>query len=91
MAGALFLAACSNSSDYFESVNLAPPARVSDSCGATQFKYLVGQPVTALAGVAIPDPKRVIEAGSMVTKEYFAERINIRLDVENNIADVYCG
>jgi len=92
LLASLALAACTPAnSDYFTKVNPTAPAALNDSCGASAYQHLVGQPLTALASVTIPDPKRIIEPGSAVTMDFVAERLDIRLDVTDHISDITCG
>jgi hypothetical protein len=62
-----------------------------DTCGAAAFRDLVGQPDTALDGVTLPDPHRVIAWGSVVTLEYDPARLVIHLAEDGTIETVTCG
>ncbi len=90
LVGALFLAACApQNSAYFESVNLTPVR--ADTCGAGSYQNLLGQPLSALATASIADPKRVIDATTLVSTEFIPERINFRLDVNDRVSTIFCG
>ena len=86
----MLLAACAPQSDYFNSVNKGTGQPPADTCGASGFAYLVGQPASILDAIVIPEPKRIIPAGAPVTADYSPERLNIWLDVSNTITRVSC-
>lgn len=68
----------------------APTLPGPDACGASGYQSLVGRP---LAAVTLPADvnTRVIEPDSAVTLDYKPERLNIRLNEEGRIVEVYCG
>lgn len=81
----LALAAC---------VEEAPPPREvggEDACGAAALQHLVGQPASALDGVALPASFRLIRPGMAVTMDYSAERLNVLLDDSDVIEAITCG
>lgn len=62
-----------------------------NQCGAYDLQYLVGSPDTVLETMRFNKPLRVIPAGSAVTMDYNADRINIELDRYRMISRVFCG
>ncbi|WP_322890339.1 MULTISPECIES: I78 family peptidase inhibitor [unclassified Yoonia] len=81
----LLLAACAT----VDNPGTAPT--LPDTCGASEYTYLVGQPDTALQRVLIMDEVRIIRPDTMVTMDFRPERINFKIDAQGRIADVTCG
>ena len=78
---------------------LAPPSAVppgpalpvDDSCGATPYGYLIGEPATALERVLILRPVRVLRPGDAMTMDFNPERMNFLIDEGDRIARITCG
>ena len=81
----LFLAACATTQPIPDAPSLP------DTCGATDYVFLVGQPATALERVLIMDVVRIIRPETMVTMDYRANRINFMISDQEMISDVTCG
>lgn len=81
----LFLAACATPQASPDTPSLP------DTCGATGYAYLIGQPAKALERVLIMDEVRIIRPDTMVTMDYREERINFMISDQEMIADVTCG
>lgn len=62
-----------------------------DTCAAAGIQNLVGQDVSALAAVLLPEPVRVIGPDDMVTMDFNPARTNIRLDENDRIVEITCG
>ena len=62
-----------------------------DACGASGWQYLVGEYRDVLAGVALPEPVRVIGPNDAVTLDYSLERLNILYNDGGIIVGVNCG
>lgn len=62
-----------------------------DTCHATEYAYLVGQPDTALATAGITRPYRVITPGAIITQEYSAQRIDVMVNDLGIITSLSCG
>lgn len=60
-----------------------------DTCNAAKYQSLVGQ--DAVAGQSLPDPKRIYGLNDMVTLDYDAARLNVKLDDAGKIAAIDCG
>lgn len=58
-------------------------------CAAGQFAGLVGQPVAEAA--VVPEPKRIIRPGDMITEDYRLDRTNVYLDTQDVITTLKCG
>lgn len=58
-------------------------------CVAAVHGYLMGAPMASAAEV--PDPKRIIGPGDVVTRDYNPSRTNIEVDAEGVISRVFCG
>lgn len=63
----------------------------SDTCGAAGFQGLVGQQARIAAMLILEQPKRVIRPGTIVTRDFRAERINFAVDDAGLITRVTCG
>lgn len=69
----------------------APPGRpAADTCGAADYRGLVGAPLAAVTLPADLDD-RVLRPGQAATTDYRAERLNILVDAEGTIVDLRCG
>ncbi|MEL6169561.1 MAG: I78 family peptidase inhibitor [Pseudomonadota bacterium] len=68
-----------------------PPIGTPGGCAPQVFSSFLGQPRTALVGVTINGPSRVIEPGSAVTTDFQPDRVNFEIDEAGTIARIYCG
>ncbi|CUH23684.1 Peptidase inhibitor I78 family protein [Jannaschia seosinensis] len=61
-----------------------------DECGADGYRGLVG---ANIAAVTLPAElnDRVIGPDTMVTMDYDPTRLNIRVDEDGRIVELYCG
>ncbi len=85
---AVLLAACSHAEPPAKYV---PPERPDDSCNSAPYREYVGQPVSVLDDLVIPDPKRIIPMGAPATMDYNPVRVNFDLDAASNITRIWCG
>lgn len=71
----------------------APPAEppAGASCGADRLGGLIGQPKSALAGVTVGGPLRVVHPGEAVTMDFNAARLTVGIDDQGRIATLTCG
>ena len=65
-------------------------------CDAARADTLIGSPATASLGTQVlkltgARALRWIQPGTMVTMDYRADRLNIRLDANNRITKIDCG
>lgn len=97
VASAFLLQACApEGGDYMESVGVVPPASVPTAtstvaCNAGSMGWLIGQPESTLAAVALPAPVRIIQVGEAVTMDHNPSRLNVQLDVNGRISSLTCG
>lgn len=64
----------------------------SDECSARSQRGLIGGPIEDMAAVSAAAPKvRFIRPGDAVTMDDQPERLNIRLDEDGVVQEVYCG
>jgi hypothetical protein len=104
-AAVLSLAACETpdpttrdldhlSRDYQQSVSAQPQneedATRADTCGASHFANLVGQPAASINRDTLPPRARIISPGQMVTQDFVAERLNLRIGPDGKVAAVQC-
>jgi hypothetical protein len=68
--------------------DFGPP--VDETCPADEYQGFLGSPLAAVTYPAELDA-RIIRPGDMVTMEYDADRMNIRVDESGEITRVYCG
>lgn len=66
-----------------------PPTPGPDTCNASAYQYLLGQPADATN--QLPQPKRVYHITDAVTQDYVAERLNAVLDDSGTIGAITCG
>lgn len=69
----------------------APAPGTPDTCAAAGIQHLVGQDVSALAAVLLPEPVRIIRPDEAVTMDFNPARTNIRLDGNERIVEITCG
>jgi hypothetical protein len=92
MAAALTLPGCERLRQKFEPpTTYAPPDRPNDSCNSAPYREYAGQNSSALAGVFVPDPYRVIEDGAPMTMDYNPARLNFTLSADGTVLRVWCG
>ena len=67
---------------------LPPPAA---DCGAERLSQMTGQHFSALDGVALPGPLRVLHPMQAITTEFSPQRLNVRVDDAGRIRALTCG
>lgn len=67
------------------------PDESDDTCGASAFQNLVGQPRAVLDGIPFNTQVRIIPEGGVVTMDFSPGRLNFQLDGVERIQRVYCG
>ena len=90
----LLLSACEVQGTRLPPVGVAPePAAevVPDTCGASRFASLVGQPKSVADGMTFPQGTRVILPDMAVTMDYREDRLNVLIDGNATVERVYCG
>ena len=80
------LSACKDDAPDFPALAVA-----DDQCGASEFVDLLGQHKEVLDRVRFAVPMRLIGPGTMVTKDFRLDRLNILHDEAGIITRVYCG
>ena len=85
----LALAACS--SGIIGDPGTSGPRQRAESCGAADYRHLVGQPRSAVQGVPLPPDVRLIGPDTAVTMDHAPGRLNIRYDASGIIREVSCG
>ncbi|MDY7117798.1 I78 family peptidase inhibitor [Halomonas sp. SSL-5] len=95
---ALLLAGCSSMNAAPSPEPAPPPPRVeaSGECGAERVQDRVGRTYREALGEAIRAESdaasmRVVRPGEAVTLDYRPDRLNVRLDEEDTIAEIVCG
>ena len=89
----ILLAACAQTSTTAPSSSppdTAEEATRQDTCHASQFRRFIGQDVSAIDRSTLPPRARVIMPGQMVTMDFSAERLNIRVGPDNKVTEVGC-
>jgi len=86
------LAACSTRPPAAPSAPVTPvPTGAADTCGATPFLYLIGEPATALERVLILRQVRVNWPEDRVDAFTKPERLNFNIGPGGRVASVTCG
>lgn len=62
-----------------------------DTCGAVEYTVLIGEEFTVLNDAPLPDNRRVLFPGAAVGEDTDETRLNIIVDTEDTITEVYCG
>ncbi|SDO51075.1 Peptidase inhibitor I78 family protein [Halomonas shengliensis] len=95
---ALLLAGCGGLNTAPSPEPAPPPPRVADgdACGAERVQDRIGRAYDAALGEAIRAESgavsmRVVRPGEAVTLDYRPERLNVRLDEDDVIAEIACG
>lgn len=63
----------------------------NNRCGASDYQNYIGKPLTAVNGLHINGPVRVIPYHSAVTMDFNLNRLNFLGDKDDVISRVYCG
>ena len=63
----------------------------SNRCGAHALAAYVGQPVTVLPAHGPWTTLRIIRPGMMITQDYSATRLNVRVGPGGRILELFCG
>lgn len=61
-----------------------------DTCGASRFRNLMGAPESQIDRSTLPPGTRVIRPGQMVTQDFNALRLNIRIAPDGKVAALEC-
>lgn len=91
LPAALLLAACSETSTTTVIPKSTFPIGADDTCGAAKEVTLIGQPAAAARNLARKAPYRVLEPNGVMTLEFSAERLNIRVNEAGRITELFCG
>ena len=61
-----------------------------DTCGMAAFQNLIGKPASEIDRSKLPPRARVIMPGQMVTMDFSAQRLNIRVAPDGKVASLGC-
>jgi hypothetical protein len=67
------------------------PATDLSSCHAVGLEGLIGAPVRLVPVNGAWSALRIIRPGEMITMDYSATRLNVRVDAQDIILSLYCG
>jgi len=96
LIGLLALAACSQTVAGTPAPAPPPPpnnaqdATAQDTCGASHWRQYVGRPASEIDRSQLPSRARVIMPGQMITMDFSAERLNIRVGPDGKVTEVGC-
>jgi hypothetical protein len=62
----------------------------ADVCGASRFAAFVGKPASSIDRSTLPPRARIISPGMMVTQDFVAGRLNIRVGPDDRVTAVQC-
>ncbi len=65
-------------------------ATAADTCHASQFRALMGTLASSIDRSTLPARTRIISPGMMVTQDFSAERLNIRVAPDGKVAALEC-
>lgn len=60
-------------------------------CDTQGLEALIGKSKEALSAIDLPQNTRIIEPGTMVTRDYRRDRVNIDIDEAGIISKIWCG
>ncbi|WP_146010262.1 I78 family peptidase inhibitor [Acidimangrovimonas sediminis] len=60
-------------------------------CGADRMGGVIGKKVAIVQAMSLPSPARIYQAGSPITQDFNAHRLNIEFDANRVITRAYCG
>lgn len=83
----LALAACGSNELSVSSPSLPDAPR----CGATEYQHLIGQNQSALQGLNLSGPVRIMAPNSAMTMDYRGDRLNALIDRSGTITALSCG
>lgn len=69
----------------------AESAEPRSACDAERWQSLIGRDEAGFADENLPDARRVIRHGSLVTQDFVPERLNIYLGPDGRVFRVTCG
>ncbi len=70
----------------------APPRIDPLACRPERYAVLIGQVYSPAVRARLPGQRvRVIRPGQAVTKDYWPDRLNVALDAEGRIEQLFCG
>jgi len=64
---------------------------VTDECGSINHLSKVGMKAEDIGPDTFPPGARVIHPGTMVTKDYRAERLNVHINAKGQVERLACG
>lgn len=62
----------------------------NDTCGASQYDHLVGEPYAELHQAALPANSNVVDRGRLTTLEYTPARLNVVVNGAGRIIAIGC-
>ncbi|NVO26292.1 hypothetical protein HJ526_02575 [Donghicola sp. C2-DW-16] len=63
---------------------------IADTCGSENQQHLIGHHISEFDADTQKGPVRVLGMNDIYTEDYRPERLNIFLDDEGNIVNLYC-
>lgn len=66
-------------------------AKPEDVCGAAPLQNLVGEAASAADALDLKEGSRVLQYNAPATTDFRADRLNITIGKDGNIARVFCG
>src|SRR5262245_23677255 len=70
--------------------NTAEEATAQDTCGASHWRQYIARPVGDIDRSRLPPRARVIMPGQMMTMDFSATRLNIRVGPDGKVTQVGC-
>lgn len=86
----VLLSACAAQQPPTPAPDAAGGATQQDTCGANRFRQLVGTRAADIDRTTLPPRARVIMPGQLVTMDYSAERLNIRVGPDGLVTEIGC-
>lgn len=105
VASALLVAACTQTPQTYRDLerigqeyqreSSQPPqnqteATARDTCGASRFRHLIGAPADQIDRSMLPPRTRIISPDDMITMDFSAGRLNIRVGADGRVTALEC-
>jgi len=66
-------------------------APITGTCGMEDLQHFVGRPRVSVSRSAMPETYRVVGPNSVVTMDYRADRLTVRVDENDVVESLACG
>jgi hypothetical protein len=95
LIAAAFVSSCAQTKDVAEEiVGVSTPWEetnaIADTCGSEKLQHLLGHSITEFDAANYDGPVRVLGVNDIYTEDYRPERLNIFVDANGTVVNLYC-